>query len=135
LFTAVYLAMRGRRLSNPGLLLILAAMLQAIVSVGFSFTQTVGIGFVSIAGLGLISMVFAITHTTLILLAAPPNFRGRIMGFQVLMMGLFPIGSLALGFTADAIGLGNAVRVFAAMGFFLLLVIFVKYPQLRKPIR
>ena len=134
LFTAGYLALRGRRLSNPGLLLIGAAMLQMVGSVGFSFTQTVGVGFVSIAGLGLISMVFGITHTMLILLAAPPNFRGRVMGFQVLMMGLFPLGSLALGFTADAVGLGQAVRVFAVAGLVLLLLIWVKYPQLRKPL-
>lgn len=133
LFTAGYIALRGRRLSNPGLLLISAALLQAVGSVGFSFTQSVGVGFVTIAGLGLVSMVFGITHTTLILLASPSNFRGRIMGFQVLMMGLFPLGSLTLGFTADAIGLGQAVRLFAVSGFVLLALIWVKYPELRKP--
>ena len=57
------------------------------------------------------------------------------MGFQVLMMGLFPLGSLALGFTADAIGLGFAVRVFASMGVVLLVMIWFKYPELRKPLR
>jgi MFS family permease len=134
LFTAVYIAMRGRRLRNPGMLLITAALLQMIGSIGFSFTQTVGIGFVTIAGLGLISMVFGITHTMLILIATPANFRGRIMGFQVLMMGLFPIGSLMLGVAADAIGLGEAVRVFAGIGIVLLLLIWVMYPPLRKPI-
>jgi hypothetical protein len=134
LITAVYIAMRGRRLRNPGLLLISTAILQSIGSIGFSYTTTVSIGFASIAGLGLVSMVFGITHTMLILLAAPANFRGRIMGFQVLMMGLFPLGSLAVGFTADAIGLGNAVRVFAVLGVFFLSLIWVKYPLLRKPL-
>ena len=132
LVTAAYIALRGRRLANPGLLLITAAMIQAIGSIGFSFTQTVGIGFVSLVGLGLVSTVFGITHTMLILLLAPANFRGRIMGFQVLMMGLFPLGSLTLGITADSIGLGSAVRLFAAIGFVLLVLIFVKYPDLRK---
>jgi len=132
--TAAYIALRGRRIRNPGLLLIGAALLQAVGSIGFSFTQTVGVGFGSIVGLGLISQVFGITHTMLILLAAPSNFRGRIMGFQVLMMGLFPIGSLALGFTADVIGLGQAVRIFAAIGASFLVVIWMKYPALRKPL-
>ena len=134
LITAVYIAMRGRRLRNPGLLLISTAILQSIGSIGFSYTTTVSIGFASIAGLGLLSMVFGITHTMLILLAAPANFRGRIMGFQILMIGLFPLGSLAIGFTADAIGLGNAVRVFAVLGVFFLSLIWVKYPLLRKPL-
>jgi hypothetical protein len=56
------------------------------------------------------------------------------MGFQVLMMGLFPLGSLALGITADSIGLGSAVRLFAAVGLALLVLIFLKYPNLRKPV-
>ena len=134
LVTAAYIAFRGRRLANPGLLLIIAAMIQAIGSIGFSFSQTVGTGFVSLAGLGLISTVFGITHTMLILSVAPANFRGRVMGFQVLMMGLFPLGSLALGITADSIGLGSAVRLFAAVGLALLVLIFLKYPNLRKPV-
>lgn len=134
LVPAVFIAFRGRRLVNPGLLLISAAVIQSIGSIGFSFTQTVGIGFASLAGLGLVSMIFGITHTTLILLAAPASFRGRIMGFQVLMMGLFPLGSLALGVTADSIGLGSAVRLFAAIGLALLAIIFVKYPDLRRPL-
>lgn len=134
LVTAVYISVRGRRLSNPGLLLISAAILQSLGSIGFSYTTTVSVGFVSIAGLGLVSMIFGITHTMLILVAAPSGFRGRIMGFQVLMMGLFPLGSLALGFTADVIGLGSAVRVFAVLGVFFLGLIWVKYPQLRKPL-
>lgn len=134
LITALFIALRGRRLANPGLLLIVAALVQAAGSVGFSYTQTVGIGFAVIVGLGLVQMVFGITHTMLILLAAPPNFRGRIMGFQVLMMGLFPLGSLALGFTADAIGLGLTVRVFAISGAALMGIIWFKYPELRKPL-
>ena len=134
LVTAGYFAVRGKQIKNPGKLLIIAALIQMIGSIGFSYTQSVGIGFASIAGLGLISMIFAITHTMLILRAAPSNFRGRIMGFQVLMMGLFPLGSLALGFTADAIGLGQAVRLFAVGGVVALLLIWVKYPALRKPL-
>jgi MFS family permease len=134
LLTAVYIAVRGRRLKNPGLLLISAAILQSLGSIGFSYTQTVVAGFATIAGLGLISMVFGITHTMLILLAAPEKFRGRIMGFQVLMMGLFPLGGLSLGFTADAIGLGSAVRIYATTGAILLVAIWIKYPQLRKPL-
>ena len=134
LITAGYIALRGKQLRNPGVLLLSSALLQSIGSIGFSYTQTVGVGFVAIAGLGLISMVFGITHTMLVLLAAPANFRGRIMGFQVLMMGLLPLGSLALGFTADAIGLEFAVRVFASMGVVLLVMIWFKYPELRKPL-
>ena len=134
LVTASWIALRGRRLGNPGLMLISAALIQSIGNIGFSFTQTFEVGFFTIAALGLVATVFAITHMTLMLLAAPANFRGRVLGFQVLMMGLFPIGSLVLGVTGDAVGLGQAVRLFAVIGFVLLLVIWFRYPQLRKPL-
>ena len=134
LVAAAYMTLRGRRMMNPGLLLLSSAIIQSIGSIGFSFTQTIGIGFLALTGLGLVSLIFAIAHTVLILLASPPNIRGRIMGFQVLMMGFFPLGSLAIGLTADAIGLGQAVRLFAAVGIVLLLLIWVKYPDLRKPL-
>jgi len=134
LVTASLLALRGRRLGNPGLMLIVAALIQSIGSIGFSFTQMFEVGFIAIAALGLVATVFAITHMTLMLLAAPVKFRGRVLGFQILMMGLFPLGSLALGFAGDAIGLGQAVRLFAVIGFGLLLVIWFKYPELRKPL-
>ena len=133
MITAGYIALRGRRLRNPGLLLISASLLQGIGNIGFSYTDSLGIGFLAITGLGLISMVFGITHATLILLVAPLNLRGRIMGFQMLMMGLYPIGSMALGVFGDLVGLQQAVRFFAISGILLLLLIWFKYPQLRKP--
>ena len=134
LIVASYIATRRRRFRNPGLLLISTAMVQAIGTIGFSYVETIGIGFAALAGLGLVSMMFGIAHTVLILTATPNEFRGRILGFQVLMMGLFPIGSLLLGFTANSIGLGQAVRIFALVGLGLLMVIWARFPLLRKPI-
>ena len=133
LIVAGYIATKGRRITNPGFLLLAAAIIQGVGSIGYSFAQTFGIGFIALIGLGFVSMVFGIAHTTLILRAVPPNYRGRIMGFQLLMMGLFPIGSLALGFTADRIGLGDAVRLFSIVGLILLTSIWIKYPIIRKP--
>ena len=56
------------------------------------------------------------------------------MGFQVVMMGLYPFGSLVLGFTADTIGLAHAIRLFAVLGLLLLIVIWFRYTDLRRPI-
>ena len=130
--TAFYISLRGRRIRNPGLLLLAAAMIQAIGSIGFSYTTTVSAGFAAIAALGLISTVFGITHTLLILTLTPMNMPGRVMGFQVLMMGFYPLGSLALGIVGDSLGLGQAVLVFALIGLALFAIIWVRYPALRK---
>ena len=60
LVTALFLALKGKRLKNPGILLIGAAMLQAIGSVWWSYTDTFILGFIAVTMLGLVSMVFGI---------------------------------------------------------------------------
>ena len=107
---------------------------QHPVCIGFSFTQTTLLGVISIVSLGMVSGVFTVTHASIILLTSSANRWGRVMGFQVGMMGLYPFGSLLLGLTADTIGLTHAIRLFAVLGLLLLIVIWFRYTDLRKPI-
>ena len=129
-----YFALRRKSIKNPGLWLITATTIQLIGSIGFSFTQTTLLGVISIVSLGMVSGVFTVTHTSIILLTSSANRWGRVMGFQVVMMGLYPFGSFLLGLTADTIGLAHAIRLFAVIGLLLLIVIWFRYTDLRKPI-
>ena len=129
-----YFALRRKSIKNPGLWLITATTIQLIGSIGFSFTQTTLLGVISIVSLGMVSGVFTVTHTSIILLTSSANRWGRVMGFQVVMMGLYPFGSLLLGLTADTIGLAHAIRLFAVLGLLLLIVIWFRYTDLRRPI-
>ncbi len=133
--TAAYITFRRKRLSNPGSLLIISALLHMAGSIAFSFSQTTALGVVSITVLGLISGIFAITHTVLFLLVSPPDLRGRILGLQSGFIGLYPLGTLLLGITADNIGLAQAVRLFAVAGLALLVIIWFRYPELRRSTR
>lgn len=134
LIPAFFIASKSRSLKNPGILLIIGALFQALGCIGFSYTQSLGIGFIVIVCLGAISMVTSIAHNTLLLIASPDRVRGRIMGLQILMIGFTPVGALILGYVSDAVGLGYAVRLFGAIGFVLLIFVLFKYPELRKPI-
>jgi MFS family permease len=104
-------------------------------SIAFSFSQTTALGVISITVLGLISGIFTITHMLLLLLVSPPDLRGRILGLQSAFAGLFPLGSLLMGITADNIGLAQAVRLFAVVGLALLVIIWFRYPELRESTR
>ena len=133
--TAAYITFRKKNPSNPGSLLISSSLLHMVGSIAFSFSQTTALGVISITVLGLISGIFTITHMLLLLLVSPPDLRGRILGLQSAFAGLFPLGSLLMGITADNIGLAQAVRLFAVVGLALLVIIWFRYPELRESTR
>jgi ENTS family enterobactin (siderophore) exporter len=134
LATALLMVAYGRRIKRPGLFVLVAAMVQHLGSVLFSFAGNAASGFAVLLWLGTVSMTFGLMHTTLILATTPDRVRGRIVGLQILAMGMFPFGSLAVGELADAIGLQEAVRVFALSGFGMLVLLAILFPELRRSV-
>ncbi|MDA0677323.1 MAG: MFS transporter, partial [Chloroflexi bacterium] len=131
LIMAAIVVRYGKRVKRPALFMLSGAMAQHIGSFAFSFVGIAMLGFVALMLLGMVSMIFGIMHNTLVLTATPDRVRGRIVGLQILAMGMFPLGSLAVGELGDAIGLQEAVRVFSGVGFAALLVLSLVMPELR----
>jgi MFS family permease len=131
LVMAVIVVKYGKRVKRPALFMLSGAMAQHIGSFAFSFVGIAMLGFVALMFLGMVSMIFGIMHNTLVLTATPDRVRGRIVGLQILAMGMFPLGSLAVGELGDAIGLQETVRVFSGLGFAALVVLALVMPELR----
>lgn len=131
LVMSILLVKYGRRVRRPGLFMLGGALAQHLGSIAFSFAGFALLGFAVLLFLGVLSTVFGIMHSTLVLMATPDRMRGRVIGLQILAMGMFPIGSLAVGQLGDVIGLQEAVRIFAGVGIAALLVIFLLFPELR----
>jgi hypothetical protein len=55
-------------------------------------------------------------QATLVYLAAPPEMRSRILGVLSMCIGTGPIGFVALGLLADAIGAQWAITASASVG-------------------
>lgn len=132
LVMSVAIVKYGKRVRNPAAYVVGAALIQHVASFAFSFIGFALLGFVMLLLLGMITMVFGIMHNTLVLTATPDRVRGRVVGMQILAMGMFPLGSLAIGQVADLIGLQEAVRIFTAAGILVLLTVLVLFPELRK---
>lgn len=132
LVVSVALVKYGRRIRRPALLMVIAALAQHIGVFAFSFAGFAMLGFVMLLGLGMLTMVFGIMHNSLVLTGTPDRVRGRIVGLQILAMGMFPLGSLAVGQVADITGLQEAVRIFTVSGFVMLLGVFALFPELRR---
>ncbi len=132
LVTAIAFVKFGKRVRNPARFVVAGALAQHVISFGFSFVGFAMLGFVVLLILGMLSMVFGIMQNTLVLTAAPDRVRGRVVGLQILAMGMFPLGSFAVGQLADAIGLQEAIRVFSVVGATILVTVVVLFPELRR---
>ena len=132
LAVSVFFVKYGRRVRRPALFMIVGAVAQQAAAFAFSFAGFAMLGFVMLLFLGMLSMVFGIMHNTLVLTATPDRVRGRVVGLQILAMGMFPLGSLAVGQLGDLIGLQEAVRIFSGAGIAALLVIFLLFPEMRR---
>jgi MFS family permease len=99
---------------------------------GFAFAVVVGaVGAspwfpltVAFAGLAaLAGTVFFVTNMTVMQMAAPPEYRGRVISVRFLMFGLSPLGMVALGALAEETGPRLALGVFAIAGAALLALV------------
>ena len=84
------------------------AMLAAFALAPDPITAGIALVLTGIGGAG-----FAIMQPTLVFLATPPEMRSRVLGLLSVCIGLGPIGFIALGAVAEAVG---APRATAATG-------------------
>ena len=89
---------------RKGWVLLGTAFLFGTGLVVFANSQTFLLSAVTLAAMGAGRMVFLALTSTMIQIATPPEFRGRIMGIYNMTWGLMPLGALPAGFFADHIG-------------------------------
>ena len=65
---------------------------------------------------------FSIMQATLVYLSSPPEMRSRMLGVLSVCIGIGPIGFIALGWLADAIGAPWATAASGLTGLLMLLV-------------
>jgi hypothetical protein len=68
---------------------------------------------------------------TVLLRAAPPEFRGRVMGLRVLAIYAYTFGSISTGLIAGAWGAPWAANMSAALGIALVGILALFSPKLR----
>ena len=89
-----------------GRLLIGALVLLPAVLVAYSFAPTLALAAVAILFVGFVYIGVLSGLSTLLQLRAPTRYRGRILSFYIVALGVsYPIGSLIQGPLADHFGL------------------------------
>ncbi|MDA1258102.1 MAG: MFS transporter [Chloroflexi bacterium] len=103
--------------------------LVAIILFSRSDWYWVSFGIVFIGGMGLAS--FAAMQSAIMIYAASPAMRARVMGSIAMFIGIGPIGQLNIGALANLLDPRTAILITGGVGLFTLLVAAVVFPILR----
>ncbi len=72
---------------------------------------------------------FAAMQFTLVTSVAGPEAHGRALGLMTTVIGVVPFGNILLGWVAESIGIGPAIAGSAAVGFLLIVLWTLRWPE------
>tara|TARA_B100000686_G_scaffold66081_1_gene71221 strand:- start:2027 stop:3202 length:1176 start_codon:yes stop_codon:yes gene_type:complete len=84
--------------------------------------------------LGIGTSGFGTMQSTIVLLVAKPEFRGRALGVVTIAIGAGPVGSLIIGAVSEWIGSPSALMINSVLGFFLVAISGLLMPSIRDKI-
>jgi hypothetical protein len=80
---------------------------------------------------GLFTTLLVISSNTLIQIAVPDNFRGRVLAlFTLCFPGLAPFGALVLGIISNEIGVSTGFALWGVIGAVLAIGILMRWPHI-----
>lgn len=106
------------------------SLLSLLALFAFSISEWYIISFPILFFLGLGMAGFATMQSTLILILAKDDMRGRALGVISLAIGAGPVGSLLIGAVADSVSPVFAMRAFALAGIVVLSVAVLLLPRI-----
>ena len=101
----------------------------------FSLSESYAVSFPLLLVVGLGTSGFSTMQSTIVMLTADQDMRGKALGVITIAIGTAPLGAFALGVMAERIDAPFAIRVNAAVGIVLVALIAVIAPDLRGPFR
>ena len=111
----------------------ISSLLTSICLILFSFSRSYALSLALLMIIGFCFIIINSGSNTLMQAVSPNHLRGRIIGlYSMMFMGLFPLGSLTIGFLANSFGVTFAVTVGATACFMVALYFSTKVKMLAK---
>lgn len=117
-------------LRHHGRVFLGGSMLGLLALLAFSFSQQYGLSFLALLVLGLGMAGFGTMQSTIVLLMAGEEIRGRALGVISLAIGSSPLGALMIGAIASAASPIFATKIHAIMGLISLSAVAILMPSL-----
>ena len=125
------LIIASRRVRRQRTLFSLGAMLMLAAVCSFALSSVYPLSLVLLVAAGVGISGFDTMKSTIVLQAAPPGMRGRVMGAMALAVGTAPLGMLLVGQLAQVIGAQAALALVTGTGFLVLSMLRWRFPELR----
>lgn len=107
-----------------------AMFLLLLIAVAFSGAYRLAWGLLALGGLG--TARFAAMQTSVVMIAAPPEIRSRVLGLVTTCIGMGPLGVLSAGALTDALGPRLAIALMAGIGLAVLALLLWNEARLRR---
>ena len=117
---------------RKGALLLFAGVMAGVGMMAFSQTTWLPLSMLALGVQGGFQMVYHATNNTVIQLATPDEYRGRVMSLYMLDHGLIPLGSLMAGALAELYGAPFAILLAGAVTTSMMLIMAFMFPHLRR---
>ena len=121
-----------QRLTYHGLFFMGGSLVAMIALLAFSLSQSYGLSLSTLLVVGIGVAGFSTMQSTIVMLVAPEEMRGRALGVVTLAIGAGPIGSLIVGGIADVWGAPFALGLHAAVGLVSVGLVCLMMPVLRR---
>jgi MFS family permease len=108
-------------------LMIVAAVVWHILVLTFAQMQAMPGGIVVLMLAGFAQSLTMVSHTVILLRAASPRYRGRVMGVRMLAIYSLPLGLLAAGVLIGWIGFRATASLYAVLGLVFTVLIAVRW--------
>ena len=97
-------------------------VIKSVMLIVFALVPVPAIASFALLFTGLGGAGFSIMQATLVYLSAPPEMRSRVLGVLSVCIGTGPVGFVALGWLADAIGAPWATAATGVTGLMMMLL-------------
>ena len=108
-------------------------MIGLILVLAFAASEWFAVSLPVLVLLGLGTAGFGTMQSTIIVISASDEMRGRALGVISLAIGAGPIGALLIGLLAETTSPATGIAVFAVLGILSLSVVAVLMSELRAP--
>ena len=111
------------------------SMIGLILVLAFAASQWFAVSLPVLILLGLGTAGFGTMQSTIMVISASDEMRGRALGVISLAIGAGPIGALLIGLLAETTSPATGITVFAVLGILSLSAVSLLMPELRAPMR
>ena len=117
---------------GKGRLLIVGGFIAGLALIALLFVRTLSLAFLVMLFVGVGNNICMVTGSTLLQMHCTPEYRGRVMGVDMMIWGLAPLGTLPAGALADVVGVAPVLAGQGALTLLCFLALAVLSPPLRR---